>query len=92
MSSPASVGEDFILRGCMKNSYKLLPLFSMLLLTMAIVYTGIKVRFVTDRSSRLAELEAQNMIQDSQIAELQKEIRILKTDIYILQHGYEEEE
>ena len=58
---------------------------------MAVVCIGIKVRFVTDRSSRLAELEIQNMVQDKQIMELQKEIRILKTDIYILQYGYEGE-
>ena len=32
-----------------------------------------------------------NMIQDKQIMELQKEIRILKTDICILQYGYEGE-
>lgn len=74
----------------MKNNYKLL-LCWMFLLLMAIVCVGIKVRFVTDRSSRLAELEIQNMVQDKQIMELQKEIRILKTDIYILQYGREGE-
>lgn len=74
----------------MKNSYRLLSLCLMLLLTMATVCVRMKINFVTDRSSRLTELEAQNMIQDRQITELQKEIRILKTDIYILQYGYEE--
>ena len=91
MSSPASLtGEDFIMGWCMKNNYKLL-LCWMLLLLMAVACIGIKIKFVTDRSSRLAELEIQNTVQDKQIAELQKEIRILKTDIYILQYGYEGE-
>ena len=90
MSSPASVGEDFVVRWCMKNDYKLL-LCWMLLLLMAVVCVGIKIKFVTDRSSRLAELEIQNTVQDKQIMELQKEIRILKTDIYILQYGHEGE-
>ena len=73
----------------MKNSYRLLLWLVLLLLAVACI--GIKVRFVTDRNSRLAELEIQNMIQDKQIMELQKEIRILKTDIGILQYGYEGE-
>ena len=73
----------------MKNSYRLLLWLVLLLLAVACV--GIKVRFVTDRNSRLAELEIQNMIQDKQIMELQKEIRILKTDICILQYGFEGE-
>lgn len=73
----------------MKNSYRLLLWLVLLLLAVACI--GIKVRFVTDRNSRLAELEIQNMIQDKQIMELQKEIRILKTDICILQYGYEGE-
>lgn len=75
----------------MKNNGKLL-LCWMLLLLMAIACIGIKVRFVTDRNNRLAELEIQNMVQDKQIMELQKEIRILKTDIYLLQYGHEGEE
>ena len=70
----------------MKNSYKL-SLWLMLLLLMAVACIGIKVRFVTDRSSRLTELEIQNMVQDKQIMELQKEIRLLKTDIQLLEQG-----
>lgn len=73
----------------MKNSYRLLLWLMLLLLAVACV--GIKVRFVTDKNSRLAELEAQNKMQDRQIMELQKEIRILKTDIHILQYGFEGE-
>ena len=73
----------------MKNSYRLL--LWLVLLLLAVTCVGIKVRFVTDRNSRLAELEIQNMIQDKQIMELQKEIRILKTDICILQYGFEGE-
>ncbi len=73
----------------MKNSYRL-SIWLMLLL-LAVVCIGIKVRFVTDKNSRLAELEAQNKMQDRQIMELQKEIRILKTDVHILQYGFEGE-
>jgi cell division protein FtsB len=75
----------------MKNNYRLL-IWLMLLLLMAVVCVGIKVRFVTDKNGRLAELEAQNKMQDRQIMELQKEIRILKTDVHILQYGFEGEE
>lgn len=74
----------------MESIYRLL--LWLLLLLMAVAYIGIKVRFDTDKNSRLAELEVQNITQDKQIMELQKEIRILKTDIYILQYGYEGEE
>lgn len=35
------------------------------------------------------ELIAQRKITDRQISELQKEIRLLKMDVYILQNGYE---
>ena len=72
----------------MKNNCKLL-LWLVPLLLMAVACIGIKVRFVTDRSSRLAELEIQNMIQDRQIMELEKEVRILKTDMHILMYGFE---
>ncbi len=71
----------------MKDIYRLLIWLMLLLLAVACI--GIKVSFVTDKNSRLAELEAQNMTQDKQIMEMQKEIRILKTDIYILQYGFE---
>lgn len=90
MSSPASVGEDFTLRGCMNNSCRLLSFCLMLLLTMAAVCIRMKINFVTDRSSRIAELEAQNMIQDKQIKELQKEVRLLKTDLDISKNGFRE--
>ena len=36
------------------------------------------------------ELIAQRKITDRQISELQKEIRLLKMDVYILENGYEE--
>ena len=35
------------------------------------------------------ELVAQRKITDRQILELQKEIRLLKMDVYILENGYE---
>jgi len=35
------------------------------------------------------ELIAQRKITDRQISELQKEIRLLKMDVYILENGYE---
>ena len=73
----------------MKDIYRLS--LWLLLLLVAVACVGIKVRFATDKDSRLAELETQNIMQDKQIMELQKEIRLLKTDIYILQYGYEGE-
>ena len=49
--------------------------------------------FATDRQTELNE--AQRIVDTKQtecIKELQKEIRLLKTDIQILQYGYEEAE
>lgn len=35
-------------------------------------------------------IQSKNSSQDKAIEELQKEIRVLKTDMYVLQNGYEE--
>ncbi len=66
----------------------ILTLFVMLGLIFACVYfdnecRGIRSTANIDRS-RIKELEEDNR-------ELAKEIRLLKTDLYILQNGYEEE-
>ena len=36
-------------------------------------------------------VQSKNNSQDEAIKELQKEIRLLKTDIYLIQNGYEED-
>lgn len=66
----------------------ILTLFVMLGLIFACVYfdnecRGIRSNAIIDRS-RIKELEEDNQ-------ELAKEIRLLKTDLYIQQNGYEEE-
>lgn len=66
----------------------ILTLFVMIGLIFACVYfdnecRGIRSNATVDRS-RIKELEEDNR-------ELAKEIRLLKTDLYIQQNGYEEE-
>lgn len=47
---------------------------------------------VIKRYNELSETAAiEKQLQDEKIKELEKEIRILKTDIHVIQYGYENE-
>ena len=76
----------------MNGENKKLFLVVTLSLLFVIAGVGLKVKLVTDRQEQSRELEARFQMQDKKIEELEKEIRILKTDVHVLQYGFEEEE
>lgn len=76
----------------MNSTNKKLFLAVTLSLLFALAGVGLKVKLVTDRQEQNREFEARIQIQDKKIEELQKEIRILKTDVHILQYGFEVKE
>ena len=63
-------------------------------LTVIIAALGIalNVHIFQNRKDRLDLQAARDREQNERIEALEKEIRILKTDIYVLQYGYEGEE
>ena len=58
----------------------------------AILTVSLKVKLITDRQEQYYELKAQSDIQAERITKMEKEIRLIKTDIQILEYGYEEVE
>ncbi len=50
---------------------------------------GINVKIISDKKDRIDLQLIRDREQDERIKALEKEIRILKTDIYVLQYGYE---
>lgn len=70
----------------MRNSFYVGLLFILLGLI------ALMVKFNLDVESVRHELVCEVAIKDKKIEELEKEIRILKTDINIIQYGYESEE
>lgn len=76
----------------MNSTNKKLFLAVILSSLFALAGVGLKVKLVTDRQEQNREFEARIQIQDKKIEELQKEIRILKTDVHVLQYGFEVEE
>ncbi len=63
-------------------------------LTVLVVALGIalNIRIFQNRKDRLDLQVVRDREQNERIEALEKEVRILKTDIYILQYGYEGEE
>lgn len=66
-------------------------LLLVLLLLMTAAGIGLNVVIITHNQEVVAEQKVINAVQDARIAELEKEIRILKTDIRIIQYGFEDE-
>lgn len=69
----------------MKNSFYI----SLALLLMGLVLLMIK--FNLDVQDLQYELNSERIMKDKKIEELEKEIRILKQDVQILQYGFVEE-
>ena len=65
----------------------ILILFNILLF---ILLLGFCANAYINSTENARELLEQRKITDRQIEELEKEIRVLKTDINIIQYGYEE--
>jgi hypothetical protein len=58
-------------------------------LFLTITSVGVKVKLTIDRQEHYRELEAYNAIQDKRIEQLEKEVRLLKTDLFTAQNGFE---
>ena len=70
----------------MRNSFYIGLLFILLGLI------GLMIKFNFDVENVHHELVCEAVIKDKKIEELEKEIRILKTNMNIIQYGYESEE
>ena len=69
----------------MKNTFYV----GVILLLLGLIFLMINFNFnITELKN---EISYENIIRDKKIEELEKEIRILKTDIDIIQYGFEEE-
>ena len=69
----------------MKNTFYV----GVILLLLGLIFLMINFNFnITELKN---EISYENIIRDKKIEELEKEIRILKTDIDIMQYGFEEE-
>ena len=71
--------------GFMRNSFYIGLIF---LLLGSIV---LMIKFNFDVSDLRNEIYYDNIVRDKKIEELEKEIRILKTDVDVIQYGFESE-
>jgi len=71
----------------MRNSVYILSIFLIL-----IGLIGSTIKFNIDVENLKYEFNCERIVKDKKIEELEKEIRIMKQDIFILQYGYEYEE
>ena len=72
----------------MKDNFAFIVLWVLMFAALLGLYVS-----ATDRQTELSEAQCIVDIEQNEcIKELQKEIRLLKTDIQILQYGYEEAE
>ena len=76
----------------MSSRNDLLKLCLVVVGLIAILTVSLKVKLITDRQEQYYELKAQSDIQAERIANMEKEIRLIKTDLQILEYGYEEVE
>lgn len=68
---------------------KRVGIFILLLICMA--ETGLLAVRIHQKQEMLEHQQAMDKIQNIKIAELEKEIRVLKTDMHVLQYGFEDE-
>ena len=66
-----------------------ISLLAILLVLVAALGIGINVKIISDKKDRLDLQAVRDREQDERIKALEKEVRILKTDVYVLQYGYE---
>lgn len=64
-------------------------LLAVLLVLVVALGIGINVKIISDKKDRMDLQLIRDREQDEHIKALEKEIRILKTDMYVLQYGYE---
>lgn len=74
-----------------KLDWQLLPIYTLFILAMLAI--GIALSNDSGRKEEIKCAQATvDANQDDRIEQLEKEIRLLKTDIQLLQNGFEEEE
>lgn len=76
----------------MNSKDNLLKLYFVIVGLIVILFVSLKVKLITDRQEQYYELKAQSDIQAERITKMEKEIRLIKTDLQILECGYEETE
>ena len=76
----------------MNSKDNLLKLYFVIVGLIVILTISLKVKLITDRQEQYYELKAQSDIQAERITKMEKEIRLIKTDLQILEYGYEETE
>ena len=68
----------------MNSKDNLLKLYFVIVGLIVILFVSLKVKLITDRQEQYYELKAQSDIQAERIANMEKEIRLIKTDLQIL--------
>ena len=71
------------------NKTALLMVLFVLILSLAV---GINVRIIQDRKDIKDLQTLSNIEQDKRIEALEKEVRVLKTDLQVLKYGFKEED
>lgn len=69
---------------------KKLQLLLILFILTCYASIGIYVARISHMHTQKIEQQIRDDVQDARIEALEKEIRVLKTDLYFLQNGYEE--
>jgi hypothetical protein len=64
-------------------------LLAVLLALVVALAIGVNVKIVSDKKDRVDLQLIRDKTQNERIQALEKEVRILKTDLYVLQYGYE---
>lgn len=78
----------------MKNTLKVLEGYATFCLVIILLFLPVILytKLIVDYEELENRIETVNFEKNKKIEELEKEIRILKTDIYIIQYGFESEE
>ena len=63
-----------------------------LLILAVVAAIGINIARISYRTEMYEEQKAINAVLNERIEELEKEIRLLKTDVYVLQYGFEDKD
>lgn len=70
-----------------KNMWILWLLLELMLAVAAGI--GIMITRISYRHEQQLQQQVRDSMQDDEIEALKKEVRLLKTDLYLLQHGFE---
>lgn len=63
-----------------------------LLILLVVAAIGVNIARISYKTEMQEEQKVINAVVDERIKELEKEIRLLKTDVYTLQYGFEDKD